>query len=254
MGQGSVLVRAHVAKANRCLGRPPDSIISKGALSELLIHASTYSYCRPDILPYAKDVVSWPEPWSKPVSLVDSLAKADSKLLHSSDSYILRGRDDYHNHVSTNHVYKPYCDPTLMSDPDRYVGFDVVCTWTVAMAHSHRKTMCLRSVLVRRRDGPLRYIFDICKLHMKFEDLPKTPQIEGPTDCELLLSAGNIRNAFDAFEVPEGLSDLFTLPVIPARYSSLTHIDGTPIVGNTLITPCLTVFPMGWNWSFHFCR
>ena len=123
LSQGTFRAREHVAKAYGSLERPPDSVSSEGALSELLANASFYSECRSDILPYAQDKVSWLARGSKPVSLVDGLAPADRKLLQSSDSKTPRDSHDYHNHISTHHVYKPYCDPVLMRDSTTYGVF-----------------------------------------------------------------------------------------------------------------------------------
>ena len=89
LSQGTFRAREHVAKAYGSLERPPDSLSSEGALSELLADASFYSDCRNDILPYAQDKVSWPARGSKPVSLVDRLAPADRKLLQNWDSNML---------------------------------------------------------------------------------------------------------------------------------------------------------------------
>ena len=264
LSQGTFRAREHVAKAYGSLERPPDSLSSEGALSALLANAGFYSDCRNDILPYAQDKVSWPARGSKPVSLVDGLAPADRKLLHNWDSYMLRDSDDYHTHISTHHVYKPYCDPELMRDPTSYGKFlqrlhDAgMLRWRVAT----EKQGALGIFFVKKKDGSLRLIFDTRKLNLKFKDPPKTElptsaalsQIEGPAGCDLLISAGDIRNAFYAFEVPEGLSDMFTLPLIDAQHANVHCIDGIAINPDTLLTPCLTVLPMGWNWSLHLCQ
>eukprot|EP00974_Lingulodinium_polyedra_P008154 775574-Lingulodinium_polyedra.AAC.1 len=55
-------------------------------------------------------------------------------------------------------------------------------------------------------------------------------------------------------EIPEEMSARFRLPAIKAHVLGLTELDGAAVDEGTFVTPCLTVLPMGWSWSLHYCQ
>ena len=70
---------------------------------------------------------------------------------------------------------------------------------------------------------------------------------------------GDIANAFYNMEIPDDLSDLFSLPSVPyglLRQHGLGNVmnDGHSINYHDLLVPCLKVLPMGWSWSLHLCQ
>ena len=70
----------------------------------------------------------------------------------------------------------------------------------------------------------------------------------------LLWYSADIDNAFYRFRVPDGLADQFSLPTIPAGALGLDSLDGVGLPAHTQILPVVTVLPMGWAWSLHFCQ
>lgn len=92
----------------------------EGALTELFSSAGYYNTTQADIVPYEKDRVSWPESGSVPIPLERGLDKADIKHLTNWESYMLRDKEDYRQHVQNNHTHKPYCDPSLFASQETY--------------------------------------------------------------------------------------------------------------------------------------
>ena len=70
----------------------------------------------------------------------------------------------------------------------------------------------------------------------------------------LYSGSADIGNAFYRFRVPDGLADQFSLPTIPAGALGLDSLDGVGLPAHTQILPVVTVLPMGWAWSLHFCQ
>ena len=44
------------------------------------------------------------------------------------------------------------------------------------------------------------------------------------------------------------------MPSIRAAAVGITEVDGTPVSADTLLTPCLSILPMGWSWAPFFCQ
>ena len=73
LGAGSVAALSHIAASFDRIGDPPAQLSPEGALRELLGSTSIYQDGRSDVLPYARDRVSWPPPGARPSRLLDLL-------------------------------------------------------------------------------------------------------------------------------------------------------------------------------------
>ena len=115
---------------------------------------------------------------------------------------------------------------------------------------------------MRKKDGSLRIIFDTRILNLKFKDPPKTrlptaaafASVEASPGKDTYIGSGDIRNAFYAMEVPDELSDLFSLLFVRAGDVNASQIDGVEVSASTVLVPCLSVLPMGWSWSLSLCQ
>ena len=134
------------------------------------------------------------------------------------------------------------------------------------MAQGWFGARCSRGLFCHPKNGPLRLIFDTRILNQKFVDPPKTSLPTGAAFAATEVPAGksfsfgsfDIRNAFYVLEVPEGLSDMFTLPVIAAKHVGVSHVSSgstlSPVLPSDRLLPSLKVLPMGWSWSLHLCQ
>jgi hypothetical protein len=231
LSAGTRFAQSHILQCYQDVGSPPCTFSPEGALHELLSKSSYYSDVRDDIIPYSKETVSWPERGSRPVSLGSILPEADCDMLSNWKVNMLRDAADYHNHISKSQTHKPYIDPGLMSPHDTYASFSsrLHDVGMVRWRCSSGDKSALGIFFVNKKDSSLRIIFDTRVLNQRFQDPPKThlptaaafSNLESEDGLPLYIAAGDIRNAFYAFEVPEDLSDMFTLPSIPARLSVL---------------------------------
>ena len=136
-GAGTRAAVAHIHHAYASLGKPPDSITFEGALSELLSGAGYYNDSRVDIAPYDKDRVSWPDKGAIPVPLAAHLDKADCENLANWESFMLRDKQDFRQHISNSKTCKPYCDPSLFASRKTYADFLLRRSKTTAAQWTH---------------------------------------------------------------------------------------------------------------------
>ena len=177
---------------------------------------------------------------------------------------MLRDKQDFRQHISNSKTCKPYCDPSLFASRKTYADF-LLRLHLAGMLKFRRASGSQGSLgvfFVKKKDGTLRIIFDTRKLNLRFKDPPKTQlptasafsQLECPADANLFIAGGDIRNACYGLSVPEDISNMFTLPFISASDLDSSIVDCLPYDSNTLLAPCLTVLPMGWNWALHLCQ
>ena len=237
---------------------------SVGALRALCGSSSAYAGDRDDVQPYVKDKVSWPGSDFPPVNLVSAVGPADSDRLRQWESHLLCSPADSERRLGQSVVKAPYSDPALMRRPAVYADFlhqlnvRGMVRWTIAYAQRGR----LGVFFVKKKSGALRLIFDTRIVNLHFHDAPHTQLPSASSFSGLELEPGStlysgsadIDNAFYRFRVPDGLADQFSLPTIPAGALGLASLDGVVLSANTQILPVVTVLPMGWAWSLHFCQ
>ena len=266
--QSSRLALDHVLRAFNDMGRPPADLSPEGALQELLGGQAWYDQVRADLAPYAKDRVSWPPVGTRPVSLVHHLPSADSHRLSHWESHLLKAdapTSHPHNPKQQNTITKPYNDPILTHDRKSYGGF-IQRLAERGMIRFRLPSFGERPKLgiffVKKKDDSLRIIFDTRILNQSFSDPPKTElpsaasfaSLESHDGADVYIGSADVRNAFYGMAVPESLSDQFSLPFVRASDVGISHIHNLPIQKDSILVPCLTVLPMGWSWSLHYCQ
>ncbi len=85
--------------------------------------AGFYSQERADVCPYNRDLISWPELDSRPVSLVDCLLPADRCFLADLPGRMLRERSEVEELRRATGILKPHCDSGLFRSPVSYACF-----------------------------------------------------------------------------------------------------------------------------------
>ena len=76
--------------AYRQIGPPPDQFSCSEALGELLANTTIYSDSKSNVVPYVKELVSWPSSNNANVSLAQCLSAADREWLGGWRQQMLR--------------------------------------------------------------------------------------------------------------------------------------------------------------------
>jgi hypothetical protein len=258
-----------VLRAFDDMGRPPADLSAEGALQELLGGQAWYDQVRADLAPYAKDRVSWPPVGTSPVNLADHLPAADSHRLSHWESQLLKTDDPTSQSCSPgkhkDNITKLCNDPVLKHDRKSYAEFiqrlaERGMVRFRCLVSGERPQLGI--FFVKKKDGSLRIIFDTRILNQSFIEPPKTElpsaasfaSLESHDGSNVHIGSGDVRNAFYGMAVPVSLSDQFSLPFVRASDVGISYIHNTDIHPNSILVPCLTVLPMGWSWSLHYCQ
>ena len=118
------LALSHVEQAFEHIGPPAEPAAnSKEALQALLGTSAVYHSARADVLPYNRDLVSWPSVGSQPVELASALSEADSVWFREWKSHLLRDPDSVSQLRSELNLKEPYCDSSLTRNLPEYSRF-----------------------------------------------------------------------------------------------------------------------------------
>ena len=256
----------HIYGAYRDLGPPPEDVKpGQEALGALLAHSAIYPGGGGAVHPYAKERVSWPAGGSVPVALEDILPSADVDWLGRWRQKLLRPAVESQALRTEACPRGPYCDPSLTRSPRTYADF----LWTLHNAGMLRwersaaaGTANVGVFFVLKSDGKsLRLIFDTRTANCDYIDPPSTrlPSAAAMSHLEcpggpMYLCSGDIECAFYRMRVPAGMERSFRLPGLAARHLGLHSGGGVAVGPDDMITPCLAVLPMGWNWALHICQ
>ena len=188
--------------------------------------SSAYSGARTDIVPYAKELVSWPDAGCQPVAVGSCLSRADQEWFGDWRTHLLRDTAEAEALIADCGIRRSYCDPGLTRRPKTYGDFLLrlnacgMVRWT--LQRHHRSTLGV--FFVRKKGGKQRLILDTRLINLWFREPPSTrlstagamSRVEYQGDGELYLASADIECAFYHLRVPEAFSDYFSLPEIKA--------------------------------------
>ena len=119
VGVTTRLASAEIANAFAALGAPDQSLPSpESALTELLGSTSAYNRFRLDVMPYARDKVSWPPLGSTACALADGFSESDKIWLADWNHHMIKDSQD-NRPSSTYNIFS-----SLRSDlPDNSVNW-----------------------------------------------------------------------------------------------------------------------------------
>ena len=234
------------------------------ALAELLANATGYSDTSARVVPYSYDKVSWPDAGSSPIPLGSLVPAAEQDRLGAWRQSMLRDQASFSVELEKASSFRPYVDPGLQRRPRDYAKFlqrldsAGMVKWRVAR---QQETSTVGVFFVIKSDGTSqRLIFDTRWANLAFVDpvasrLP-TAAAWGSLELsgEAVLAQGDIQCAFYHLKLPDGMEEMFRLPVISNRYLGFSRLDGSACTARTILVPMVTVAPMGWTWALHFCQ
>ena len=236
----SRLASQHILDAYSSIPPPPEDFCPEGALRELLGSAGLYGEASSDVLPYAKELVSWLSCGSHPVDLQAGLPEADRKLLHTWDTSMLRTGSEYQQHIKQNPPLRPYVDPAL-NNPRAYADFLLTLrkAGMLKWRRAPNRKPDLGIFFVGKKDGALRLIFDTRRLNLRFREPPKTDlpsagafaQLEGPEDGTCFLLAGTSKMPF-------------TRPAFPIPWLTCLHFLTSQVLCSASMTSTVLISPL----------
>ena len=233
------------------------------SLSALLSTSGLYNSDTSAVVPYSKELCSWPQIGSKPTPLSSILSPADVSYCQDGCEPLLRPTAAAQSLRKELDLRQPYSDPSLVKNPKVYADFlrRLGQAGMVRWSERGARENSVGVFFVRKSNGKIRIVFDTrvantCFVEPPSTRLPTSAAFAGVSSeaPETFMCTGDIECAFYNMATPDSLSQYFTLPKIKARHLGTTQINGIAISPETEILPELLVLPMGWSWSLHMCQ
>ena len=141
-----------------------------------------------------------------------------------------------------------------------FLGVSSQCRGRVGAFCVTKKPKMTDGVLVQRQ----RLILDCRQVNLQFKPPPHcelgalsalTEIVLGKDDT-LYVSGADIQDCFYAARLPPGLADFFCLPhdISLDEYYRIFGDDASFEYGRSWVSPCITVLPMGFSWSFYLIQ
>jgi len=255
-------------------GSPPAGASRRGALSAL--RASSSGYEEPlagvgEVCNMELERLSLPSGQVAGVDLQSSLEGPLQEMLCSYEDWLLQDASTWSALSEEAYRIKPYSDPCL-SDRAKYIDFlshlhhcgilgvSSQCRGRVGAFCVTKKPKMTDGVLVQRQ----RLILDCRQVNLQFKPPPHcelgalsalTEIVLGKDDT-LYVSGADIQDCFYAARLPPGLADFFCLPhdISLDEYYRIFGDDASFEYGRSWVSPCITVLPMGFSWSFYLIQ
>ena len=109
----------NLRNAYRQVGDPPAHFCRKEALSELLANTSVYADSNANVVPYSKELVSWPSVNQSHVMLRDCLGRADQEWFREWRTHMLRPVAEARALRTDCGLRRPYVDPRFWEGHER---------------------------------------------------------------------------------------------------------------------------------------
>eukprot|EP00971_Amphidinium_carterae_P349654 6491135-Amphidinium_carterae.1 len=256
-------VAEHIRRSVDMLGGPPEGLTHSEALRRLRV-GSQYE---PEVSAgcvYDRSLISWPERQSQPLSLAALLGKGGEEEIAEFIRLRVKDAGEARHAIRGRRVPKSHWDPRLR-DPGEYgrlVG-EMRERGLVAFKRTEDITEELGIFVVPKKSGQLRLIADCRRSNEHFDAAEHVWLASGETlssveldEEELLhIAQGDLKNAFFQIALPPELQHLFGLRRLRASEAGVTHLtDGTKVSPDSLVSPVLSVVPMGWKWALYWCQ
>ena len=253
-------------------GAPPPAASRSRALQAL--RASSGGYSEPeagvgDVVNMELSSLSLPSGLVAGVNLVDSLEGPLQEMVKDFENWMLQDAGTWSSICDEAYKIKPYNDPSL-ADRSQYIcflqhlnrcgilGTSRCCRGRVGAFCVSKKPKVQDGKLIQRQ----RLILDCRQVNMQFRDPPHCELGALSAVSELVLESGqslwvsgaDIQDCFYAAKISEDLSSFFCL------LSDLSRDEAFAVFGEHVeswgdrISPCITVLPMGFSWSFYLIQ
>eukprot|EP00438_Fugacium_kawagutii_P026390 Skav226557 [mRNA] locus=scaffold1427:78867:80645:+ [translate_table: standard] len=264
----------HIRQCVLKLGPPPADASSQGALSALRAPCSGYE--EPvagvgSVVDMDLGKLSLPSGAVAGVNLVDGLEGTVQNMVIHFEDYLLKDADSWTNCEDLVDTVTPYDDP-LLKDRVGYLeflrhlhqhgilGYTHTCRGRVGAFSVSKKDKVIDGVVHERQ----RLVLDCRQTNLQFKEPPLTElgslaslaQLSLEQDENLYVATADIKDCFYAAVMPPGLGDFFCLKEDVTADEAFYISGGTwkDLDHSARISPCFTVLPMGFNWSFYLIQ
>ena len=274
LGQSDCL--KNILSRVRQLGAPPEDACCQGALQALRTAGNSYDEPDPgvgSVVDMRMDRLSLPSGKVAGVSLADHLTGAVKNMVCDYEGHMLQDASVWTDLEEVASKLKPYDDP-ILNTHEGYLsflshlfkcgilGFTASCRGRVGAFCVSKKPKDVNGVLHERQ----RLVLDCRAVNLLFKEPPRTrlgslssvSEMYLETDQKLYVATADICDCFYACDVPKGMEQFFCLKSDISLSDALQVTGGSydlsVFTGMDFITPCITVLPMGFNWSFYLVQ
>ena len=254
-------------------GPPPPAASRSRALQAL--RASSGGYCEPeagvgDVVSMELSQLSLPTGLVAGVPLESSLEEPLKEMVRNFEDWMLLDSGAWGAICDEAHKIKPYDDPSL-SDRQTYLDFlhhlyKCGILGTTSCCRGRVGAFCV-SKKPKTVDGKLqlrqRLILDCRQVNLQFREPPHcelgalsavTELVLDPSDT-LFVSGSDIQDCFYAAKISSEMANFFCLlSDISGDEARLVFGDSFQETPGNRISPCITVLPMGFSWSFYLIQ
>ena len=258
----------------RNFGAPPPDACRQGALAALRAPASGYSIPEAgvgDVVDMQLGALSLPSGTVAGVDLSSQLPKPLREMVNNFEDWLLRDADSWAQVSHLASSLRPYNDPSL-NRRSGYLQFLKHLRQCGILGLSTRVRGRVGAFTVAKKDKVVngqkvkrqRLVLDCRQVNLQFKTPPHVElgslsaltELElGDSQC-LYTSGSDIQDCFYACFLPKGLEEFFCLA------SDLTPDEAAEVFGGYAyeysqrdrVSPCITVLPMGFNWSFYLVQ
>lgn len=268
------LAISDILKSVARLEGPPMHASGSEALKALRAASSTYYDSAAgvgDVVSMDLHLLSLPKERVAGVDIVESLDSPLKEIVVDFENKMLQDADVWTFHSSHAAELRPYDDPRLKSRPfykdfvgqlfqSGIISFSSSPCSRVGAFTVSKKPKVVDGVTFKRQ----RLVLDCHLTNCLFRPSPHTDlgsltalsEVYIPNGKQMYMSGADIKDCFYAVRVPPKLSDYFCL------MTDLTSHEIFQITGGEfgeegsldLLSPCISVLPMGFSWSFFFVQ
>lgn len=276
--QGQQYALRHILRRVRGAGGPPLKACRAGALAALRIASSPYlgdAVGVGDVVPMNLGALSVPVMGTKGVEVESILHGQAGEYLRDPQSWMLQDASNWSWLSDEAGKIKTYDDPKLRNkwfyrnflEKLHHAGvldFMQGAVGRVGCFTVSKKPKEIDGIMQERQ----RLILDCRQVNLMFRAPPVTElgsltavsDLFIPEGESMFVSGGDIKDCFYACQLPEKLRPYFCLSwdiqvrevidILGECYDGrFDHLSG-----DTTISPCMSVFPMGFSWSFYLVQ
>ncbi|CAE7265927.1 AMY1.1 [Symbiodinium sp. CCMP2592] len=258
----------------RNFGAPPPSASRQGALAALRAPAS--GYVTPEagvgeVVDMKLEALSLPSGLVAGVDLSTQLPTTLRDMVVNFEEWMLRDADSWSGVSHLTQSMRPYNDPSLHNRAGylRFLkhlrqcgilGFSSCVRGRVGAFTVSKKDKIVNGVKVKRQ----RLVLDCRQVNLQFRTPPHVElgslsavtELELGQDQYLFTSGSDIQDCFYACFLPKGLEEFFCLAsdISPEEAVEVFGENAADFVSAPRISPCITVLPMGFSWSFYLVQ
>ena len=215
--------------------------------------------CR--MAPFSLPLLSLPDSAGK-CDLLDVLDGSDKSDLERFEKRLLLSTVDLNTRLTQEGKARTYWAPELETNDVLYVDSLKQLYQRDMISFSFSSKCSVGVFAVEKKSGRLRLIIDCRKLNQKLKRPPRTSlassasmsEVRIGPDQSMSYATHDIADCFYQFRVPPVLSQYLGLRQVRAVDLGLTTVEGMEVGGNTMVTPLLTVLPMGFTFALHWAQ